>query len=541
MTAKELASYYRAAVEYIDPHLAEDCPVEDICAAAKARQRALTAHDSDTARLELEKIEEALQFIQRVHPEVVCELGEDSGPQASAAPAALEAQAEHSAPAATALSLPEDSGSERSQQVIASLSAGNPSADDEIVELVFSAAAAPLEPVAATDHVEQCAAAAVEAAVESVPVEPVEKPEMEALAPLLAEALPGEEADETELGGLIESMDQAAEQELREISDSLQALEAGPTEIEVNAAQAEEAPIGLELAAAEPVMDAKAALAEAMTPAAQAEPAADRRQFIAELQERRRSGYNSLDEEEASELIAKLRSEQQSDERAQQIIERVPGVEERLEQELQREERGQRQLDFRSMMQRAGADPQLKLRPARRPRLSTDEILSRPRPERRTPEEHAAPIILGLLLIIWQFSAALLAGFALCRLTVWHFGTAFSSLSPLKMLLAFLVMLGTAALVGAGFRYYRLRSHKLSLPVHVSAGSVLLILVSWQLAAKANAYASAPPAWLWCLLLASWLVAAIAAGLHDVRVPPPGNSDEGSGLVAAKPVAPGMG
>ncbi|MCB1217825.1 hypothetical protein KDL44_10545 [bacterium] len=522
MTAKELASYYRAAVEYIDPHLAEDCPIEDICAAAKARQRALTAHDSETARLELEKIEEALQFIRRVHPEIVCELSEEAGPQVAADPGKMDAPVELVAPEPMSAIVAEDIGTERSQQVIASMSAGNPSADDEIVELVI-AAAAPAEPVA-------------EATLEEVTEASGELEH----APLLAEALPVEADTEVELGGLIESMDQAVELEQSEIAVSLQALEADSPESETTNAEADAAELDL-TAASESVQDAQAALAEAMIPAPQAEPAADRRQFIAELQERRRNGYNALDEDEASELIAELRTEQHSEERAQQIIERVPAVEERLEQELQREERGQRQLDFRSMMQRAGADPQLKVKPASRPRLSTDEILSRPRPERRTPEEHAAPIILGMLLIIWQFSAALLAGFALCRLSIWHFGTAFSSLTPLKMLLAFLVLLGTAALVGAGFRYYRLRSHKLSLPVHVSAGSVLLILVSWQLAAKANAYASAPPAWLWCLLLACWLVAAIAAGLHDVRVPPPGNSDEDSGLVAAKPVAPGVG
>ncbi|MCB1186112.1 hypothetical protein KDL29_03005 [bacterium] len=515
MTGKELASYYRAAVEYIDPRLREDCPVEDICAAAKARQHALRAHDSDTARLEHEKIEEALQFIQRVHPDVVdiCRdqvLGDDAMQAATvngaAEPAAAETVEvvaspdvteepvlEAAAPALEAIE-PEvveemiEAASERDDYAGVLLS-GATAADeeDEIVELVLGSGG----------HFET----AVESATE----------------------LETATADETEPEPEAISIDFAAEPQVIQPESGLETDDALASGID-NEPEAESGDAGSELAAA------MAASREHMD-------VPSRHQFIAELRERRISSQHELAEEEAEQVISELREEQHSEERVSELISRVPDVSERMEQELQQEEQSSRPLDFRSMMSRAGANPALQVRPASRPRLKTEEILGRERPCRRIPEEHAAPILLGMLMILWQASAALLAGFALSRALVWHFGTAFSSMTPIKALFTCLVGVGAAALIGAGFRYYRLRSHKLSLPVHVTALSILLLLLSWQFSANANAYASGPALWLWCMLFAAWLVATIAAGLHDLRVPPVSRDPE-SEVVAAKPAVP---
>ncbi|MCB1221545.1 MAG: YIP1 family protein [Planctomycetales bacterium] len=513
MTGKELASYYRAAVEYIDPRLRDDCPVEDICAAAKARQHALRAHDSDTARLELEKIEEALQFIQRVHPDVVDICRE-------------QVTAEYAAEVEPALDLAHIAQSEPEVQDASQLVADfhaeeaiQPAVETDEASLVDNSVAAPAE---RDDYAGVLLSGTTADPAEDEMVELVlgSGSHFEAAVESATE-LETATADEPEPEAI--SIDFAAEPQVIQPESVLEIDDAIASSID-NEAEAESGDAGSELAAA-------------MAASREHVEVPSRHQFIAELRERRLSSQHELAAEEAEQVISELREEQHSEERVSELISRVPDVSERMEQELQQEEQTSRPLDFRSLMSRAGANPSLKVRPASRPRLKTEEILGRERPARRIPEEHAAPILLGMLMILWQFSAALLAGFALSRALVWHFGTAFSSMTPIKALFTCLVGLGTAALIGAGFRYYRLRSHRLSLPVHVSALSIVMLLLSWQFSANANAYASGPPLWLWCMLFAAWLVATIAAGLHDLRVPPVSRDPE-SEVVAAKPAVP---
>lgn len=378
MTAGELASYYRAAVEYIDPRLREDCPVEDIRAAAAARCRALQAHDSSTARLELEKIDEALQFITRIHPDIT-----------------------------------------------------------------------------ETDR---------------------------------AAAMPGE---------------------------------AGTSA----AAHPVQLPVGEENG------DGKAEVTTAPQPAAMAaidippsgdqdtrpeDPGLDRRTFLDER--RRRRGE---EQDHVRELAAEIEQELHTHERVDRIIESLPDTADSIARELDadvKEESGE--LDFRSLMEKARSSTGVTIRPARARRLRTEEILSRTTPRRRIPEEHASPILLGMLLILWQFGAALLAGYAVCRLLAWPLGTPVTDLPPFRILAACLLGLGTASMVGIWIRAYRRRSHKLSLPTHVTAVSASLVLLSWQLQAAPAGETGPPPIWLWCLLFACWIVATVAAGIHDLRVPP---------------------
>ncbi len=486
MTVKELASYYRAAVEYIDPRLREDCPVEDIRAAANARQHALRAHDSETARLEHDKIEEALQFIQRVHPELY------SAPDVCSLPGTVENAAMVQ-------------GWQETVQ-----HSGNGQTDPS----------------------------------PQLPVEAAELPEIAGLLPVPDSAAvdPGDAGTETHTEALSEPV--------VTLDPALPTLEpaSAPVETAKNGngehAAVNHQPAGKQMVNAMPAEgpalpddDAQSgALQSHPGPHGSAKAGPGRQQFIEELRARRECP-GELDEQEARQLITDLKEEQHSEERARAIIESVPDVQHALDAELQREEAGTRPLDFRSMMEQAGADRTLPVRPVRPRRLRTAEILHRESQPQTIPEEHAAPVLLGILLILWQFCAALLAGFALTRLLVWPFGTAFSTMSPFRAMLACLVGVASAALLGAWFRHYRLRSHRLSLPVHVSAVSMLILLLTWQLKAAANGYASAPPLWLWCLLLAVWLVATVAAGLHDLRVPPVRSAD-GESVVSGKHVEP---
>lgn len=451
MTGEELASYYRAAVEFIDPRLGQDCPVEDICAAAKARQRVLAASSSETARLELDKITEALNFIERVHPEICT--------------------AENGLPPR-----PETSSSN--------------STDDELVELVIGgsgeATAAPpqVQPVLEEAMAPMELDTAVDAAVELNPVPVTEAANTvgEITIPVAEPAQIITADAEPELWPALSSD-----------SATVDEPEAPALEVELAAFEAEEA---------QPVI-----------------AAVSRQQYIDDLHARREQ-RSLLDDQETAELIEELHHDTAAGELVNRMLEKVPDVQTALDREMQQEEARSTPLDFRSMIAAAQSSEKITVRPAGRRRVRTEEIMQRPVPEYRIPEEHAAPILLGLLLIAWQFSIALTAGYALCRLLVWPIGTTFASMPPLRAVLSCVVIMGSGALVALWFRHYRMRTHRLALAVHVTAASMLLLLLPWQLKAVDSAYASPPPMLLWGLLIAAWIVATVACWFHDLRVPP---------------------
>ena len=66
----ELGDYYVAALEFIDPELVADSPLEDILAAATRRRRKLNERPLYQAEDELNALEEALHFVQRVRTDL---------------------------------------------------------------------------------------------------------------------------------------------------------------------------------------------------------------------------------------------------------------------------------------------------------------------------------------------------------------------------------------------------------------------------------------------------------------------------------------
>ena len=481
MTGEELASYYRAAVEFIDPRLGQDCPVEDICAAAKARQRALAAHGSETARLELDKIAEALRFIERIHPEVSC-LGNgyaaaDAAPDSPTEQLPAENVASQAAAAGliaetVTVSMPDET-----------VAAGE--TDKQTIEPAVSAVAAQLTEITAEPEIENVA----------TPDEPggTASPET------------GDAAIEEEYVELVIGPAPKTQDGLLTNGNGLAAM----IEMQTEQEPASEA-IPASCAALEAISDVHAADSPLQP---------SRREFIENLQARREQ-HALLDQQEAAQLLTELGGETESEERIRRILDRVPDVQTSLDREMQAEEADRRPLDFRSMIEKAQSADGQPLKPAPLRRVRTGEIMQRPRRETRIPEEYAAPVLMGILLILWQFAASLLAGYALCRLLVWPWGIASTGLDPLRVVLACVVALGTAAAVAIWFRHYRLRTHRLALPVHVTALSMLMLILPWQIRSVANAYQNSPPILLWGLFIAAWLVATVACWFHDLRVPP---------------------
>jgi len=134
------------------------------------------------------------------------------------------------------------------------------------------------------------------------------------------------------------------------------------------------------------------------------------------------------------------------------------------------------------------------------------------------PETRAWPVLLGLLLILWQSWLALFAGWTVARFLIWPGPGVELRLGWLTA--AGLLLLGGAAAVSTGilvWRYRRRTGHLLTL-VHLTAGFIALDLAAWRLAASdAQLLVDPPRGWYWLLLIGAWLIATVMAWLHDLR------------------------
>jgi hypothetical protein len=134
------------------------------------------------------------------------------------------------------------------------------------------------------------------------------------------------------------------------------------------------------------------------------------------------------------------------------------------------------------------------------------------------PETRAWPLLLGVMLILWQSWLALFSGWTVVRFLIWPGPGA--EFQPGWLTAAGLVVLGVAASAATGILVwrYRQRTGHLLMLVHLSAGFIALNLAAWRLAASdAQLLVDPPRGWYWLLLIGAWLVATVTAWIHDLR------------------------